>query len=803
MQYAACVSFFFKIFLYAVLKYFLLFVFTSAIAFSANGQTLKGVVRDADNGLVLYGVEVQAERSTVRPSAAVSSTQTDSSGRFRFDHLPPGAYTCVFSANGYERSVLRDIAVAAGKETATEVNLRRIPTNLPELTIVADETGGRRAQPLGEVLLTREQTLRYPATFFDPARLALAAPGVAGADDQANGMSVRGATPAGLRWRLEGVDIVNPNHLAGAGTFSDLPAPASGGVLMFSAQLIDRSALLTGNFPAGYGDGTAGMMDMYLREGNVERREYTLQAGLLGIDLAAEGPLTRRQNASWLVNYRYSTVGLLGQMGVSFGDEQIAFQDLSFNLHFSGKRGGAWTVFGMGGQSSNFFVHTEDRTQIEQYKALFDIDYAGKTGLAGFTHWMSLGQKTWIRTVFVGSAQENRRRVVPFFSDFPQSAAEAGTDQRVAGQTTLQHRVNNQNRLRGGMNWSVRRFSGDNRWEESIIYRSRAEWLPFLQPWAGWEWNTPRQRTLVKSGIHSHIATFNGRVSVEPRLSVEQRVGRQWRVAGAWGLHSEALPVWLYSGLPLRPRPAAPSYRSLDFIRSTQSSVRAEYRPAGLWHFSAEAFRRNLRRVPVLGEVANAFSLLNVAEGQLSDVALVSNGEARQYGVELLVDRRFENGIFWNANATWLRSEYTGSDQTWRPQRWEARYIFNTTGGKEWEIAPKNGQARVFGCSGRMNWRQGFLDTPVTPAKNPLDTRIQTTGAVEYTRRLPDFYRLDLRFYWKRHIGDRRNSTLAFDLQNATNARNTAYYYYDAFTGRETTRLQLGLIPNISWKVEF
>lgn len=786
-----------------VLKNPLLLFTALFIPFFLTAQTFRGRVSDADNGIALQGVRVELLLTNAPSSADNPVVVTDSTGQFRFSNLTPGPYRCLFSLKGYERRMLEEVSVAAGKEAQVEMSLRRSNTDLPELTITANEAGRRTKQPLSEVVLTREQTLRYPATFFDPARLALAAPGVAGTDDQANGMSVRGYSPAGLRWRIEGVDIVNPNHLAGAGTLSDLPAPASGGVLMFSAQLIDRSALLTGNFPMGYGDATGGIMDMYLRRGNSERREYTLQAGLIGIDLCAEGPFSPRKNASYVANYRYSTVGLLGQMGISFGNEKITFQDFSFNTAFSGKKSGQWTVFGMIGQSTNVFRHTEDRTQIAGYKELFDIAYAGKTAIGGFTHWMRIGQRAWIRTVCAGSIQENRRTVKPFFADFSQNAAENSTDRRWAGQTTIQHALNHQNRLRGGLNWSVRAFAGTNRWEEAIFYTNRVQWLPFLQPWAGWEWNSHQQKTSLKAGLHSHIALFNRRISLEPRLAATQRIGEKWQLAAAWGWHSEALPVWLYSALSLHDQPGTLPYRQLDLMRSTQSSLRAEYRPGGLWRYSAEVFWRQVRSVPVLAEVRNAFSLLNMVEGQFSDIPLSNEGRSRQYGLEAALERRFENGLFWNVNLTLLQADYTGSDGVWRPCRWSTRYISNISGGKEWDIRPRNGYARTFGCSTRFNWREGFWDTPVTTTKNPLNTRIQTTGEVTYSRRLRDFHRLDVRFYWKRHLADRRNSLLAFDLQNALNTRNIAYYYYDIFTKKPTTRLQLGLIPNISWKMEF
>jgi len=771
-----------------------------------SGQSLRGIIRDADNGAYLKGVKVQLI-PTVAQNSLIEPVLTDSIGVFRFPTLKAGYYRCEVSLNGFEYRAFTEISVASGKETALDIALRRASVALPELTVSADNIGRRRSQVLSEISLTREQTLRYPATFFDPTRLAQAAPGVAGADDQANGISVRGHTPNAVRWRLEGVDIVNPNHLPGAGTFSDLPAAASGGVLMFSAQLIDRSALLTGAFPAGYGDATGGIMDIYLRRGNTEHPEYTVQAGLIGVDLAAEGPFSRQKKASYLVNYRYSFVGLLGQMGISFGNESIAFQDLSLNLHFPTKKAGEFTFFGMGGQSSNVFAHTENRDEIKAYKELLDIDYSGKTGLAGVTHLISLGKKAWLKTVLIGSIQQNERTINSVFADITENSRESGTDSRMAGNATAQRRINNQNRLRGGLNWSSRQFDGRSRRIQEVYYRSSPEPLHFWQPWAEWEWNSAAQKTTLKGGLHTHLAAFNGNFSVEPRLMATHRLSKKSLISGSWGLYSEAQPTWLYAGIDSVETGAGHQdlmyHRELNFTRSQQASLRFDYRVNQHIRVYSEVFAQQLWDIPISFSQSNAFSLVNQVEGLISKDALTNGGRGRHYGIEITVERLFNNGLFWNTNLTFLKVDYTGSDKVWRQSRWSAGNIANITVGKEWLIAPKGARLRTFGVSGRATYRDGFLDVPVTADRNPFDTRVRVQNAPVYTKRLPDFYRIDLRCYWKRHIADRRNSTFAIDFQNVTNARNVAYYYYEPFTQKTATKLQLGLIPNLSWKLEF
>ena len=206
---------------------------------------------------------------------------------------------------------------------------------------------------------------------------------------------------------MEGAEIVTPNHLTNAGTASDQPVLSGGGVTILSAQMLGTSRLLVGSPDAMYGDALGGIMDMRLRRGANDRAVHTVQAGLIGIDLATEGPFKKGGGASYLVNYRYSTVGLLGAMGVNLGDEVITFQDLSFHVALPFRRGSV-SLFGMGGLSSNHFEALEDSTQWVYDKDSQNIDYLARMGAVGGTLRL-LGKKAVWTTTAVLSEQDQQR----------------------------------------------------------------------------------------------------------------------------------------------------------------------------------------------------------------------------------------------------------------------------------------------------------------------------------------------------------------------------------------------------------
>ncbi|MCO6480690.1 MAG: carboxypeptidase-like regulatory domain-containing protein, partial [Phaeodactylibacter sp.] len=324
-----------------------------ALHTQAPTQTIRGAITDADSRQPLPG-------ATVLLRELDKGAVADSSGHYRLEEVPVGRYQLEARHVGYDGRLLAEVLVESGKETILNIELQERVLGLEAVEVRASRSDIRVAHPLSVQTITVEETRRFPATFYDPARLATAFAGVVNDNDQANGLVIRGNSPNSLIWRLEGVDIVNPNHTPNAGTFSDRTTQNGGGVNILSAQMLGTSHFFTGAFPAGYGNVLSGVLDMRLRAGNDEQHEQVIQAGLIGIDLAAEGPLSRQSGASYLANYRYSTVGLITSLGVDFGDEQINFQDLSFNFTFPTQNGGEFTLFGLGGLSENLFEAERD-----------------------------------------------------------------------------------------------------------------------------------------------------------------------------------------------------------------------------------------------------------------------------------------------------------------------------------------------------------------------------------------------------------------------------------------------------------
>ena len=768
-----------------------------ALPVLCRAQILRGTIRNADNGLPVASALVIVQGQ--RPDAVAAEARTDSAGRYAFGPLRPGYYTCRIEAEGFDHQTIAEINVAAGKERLLEVGLRRAASQLPEVTISADQPGRRPTQPLSEIPLTRDQTLRFPATFFDPARLAMAYPGVAQTDDGVNSISIRGNSPATVRWRLEGADVVNPNHLPNGGTINDRPAAASGGVLMFSSQLLDNSALLTGAFPAGYGDAISGVMDMHLRPGNNRQREYTVQASLIGLDIAAEGPLGKGSRApSYLANYRYSTVGLLSQMGVSFGDEQIGFQDLSFHLHFPTKKGGSWSVFGTGGLSENIFRHKVDSLEIKIDKDRYDIDFQSGTGILGGSGQWRWGRRTVANMTVAGSFQVSDWSKVLANEDAIFSRDERLDYRQLAilsGRIDFQHTWG-RFRLSEGLQTAQNYFLAETSTRLPLTgfnYFTAEGSYDLLQPWVTGAWTSTTGKWIAQAGLHVMFDPSYFEGAIDPRASLTARFSARHSFFIAGGLYSQALPAWMWD------------YLSSPFLRSPQVALGHTWRPGNALKVHTEVYFQYQKRYPATPSV----SWFNQPEQITPD--FFRNGfesDARTYGLETGVEKTLQRGWFLLTNVSLFRSNFRFHTPSavgpWLRSRWDIGHLANLTLGKEWTRDRPAEKVRAFGLNGRLVWtggpREAQLDLDAPTLNGAMVSYQENTG---YTRQNADYFRIDLRAYWKRSLGDRRNSTFAMDLQNVTMQQNVAYRYFDPLTQKVETKYQLGLIPNISWRLEF
>ncbi|HMQ47482.1 MAG TPA: TonB-dependent receptor [Saprospiraceae bacterium] len=752
-------------------------------------QTIRGRVLDADTQEGLAGC-------TVYINAIDRGTFSDSLGYFRLETIPIGRYEVQFSYLGYEVLNLAEVLVESGKESVLQVELVRNATQLETVEISSGKTTPIGSLPMRVKSITVEATQRYPATFYDPARLATALPGVANADDQANGLVIRGLPPSMLSWYLEGVEILNPNHTANAGTRSDRITPNSGGVNSLSSQLLATSYLHNGAFSTEYGNAISGVMDMRLRAGNNEKTEYTLQAGLIGLDVAAEGPISRKKGSSFLVNYRYSTVGLLTSLGVDFGEETINFQDISANVVFPGKRS-RLSLFVLGGNSKNEFTGSEDPSLWENAKDASEVNFYSRLGVAGMNYQRQVGTGGRFAVKAAYSMVDYERYERQY--DIQAESNDKTQIGLFSTQVSYAQLLGKSTKLTAGLNYN--QWSPEHFWDyrdalDSAVSNINYE-LSLLTPFVGFRQQLAKA-WLLQGGLRAvfYDSVFEDTYWLEPRLELSFTPSTQDHVSLAYGLSGQIQNIYYHQALPRNTPPNKANQLVLGYERQfpyhTSLSVEVFY----YWLFDVASY---LDLNQGILSVLNDLQPEAIRSSLTPDVFFykfnnTSLSEIKNYGLDISYKRLMNDGFFYTLNASIFDVQYRFEQSL--SARYDARFVSSAVAGKEWLKTKSEDKTTGWGFNLSAYYRGGFRELTfigLTDNQPIYETPV-------FNEVLPNFFRLDMRLYrkWNRK---QYNTSLALDIQNLSNYQNVAYTYYDRIKGEVVERYQLSLIPILTYRV--
>jgi hypothetical protein len=721
----------------------------------------------------------------------------DSLGNFRIPNVAAGTYTLLITHINYTDAVASNIVVNTGKEVVLTIAME---TKVRTEKTVVITAGSKKNRPLNDMSVvsarafTVEETQKYAAAVNDPLRMVTGFAGVASADDGGNDIVIRGNAPTGLLWRMEGVDIPNPNHFSEAGG-------SGGGISILSSQLLANSDFITGAFAAEYGNALSGVFDLKLRKGNNEKNEYALQAGFLGLNAAAEGPLSASHKGSYLVNYRYSTLSLLNKMGLDLSQGVTNFQDLSYNIYLPTKNKGIFTVFGFGGLSSDNQNIETDSSKWEMQ----DDRYAGKfianSGATGITHTIPIDNQTTLKSAlaFSYTANSYNEKYVDTRKTIVDNYRDNYITKKVLISSTLNHKINASNALRAGayvnfIFFKYYKLSKENPNAPLLENINSSGNTQTVQAFVQWQYK-PYNNLTFNVGMHYLALLYNNTGSAEPRASVKWDPDNKSSLAFGYGMHSQlqALGVYFakdsYNQLPNQYIDLTKAHHFvLSYSRLVGYKLRAK----------AEVYYQQLFDVPVTVDINKTFSTLNIQNEFITD-PLTNNGKGRNYGIELTLEKYLNNNLYYTVNGSFYQSKYTAADGVERNTRYNGNYLFNTVAGKEF---PLSGQRKVLGINLKVIYAGGYRTTPIDLPKSQHEGYTIYKEKEAFSLQNQAYFRPDCRISikWNRQ---RLTSTLSLDIQNVINRKNIYNQKYDLLKGSTVTNYQNGMIPVLNYKVEW
>src|SRR5574343_1823874 len=258
----------------------LLALITSFISFAQPKQTVRGKIYDSETNFQIIGAKI-----TLLSDDSLTKFQVlpNEEGSFRIDNVPVGKYQLTAYYPTYDLKTIT-LEVNSGKEAIANIPLSERIIEQPEVKVTARKKGAviNEMALISAQQFSVEETNRYPGSRMDPARMASNFAGVQGADDSRNDIIIRGSSPLGVVYKVEGVDIPNPSHFAISGS-------TGGPVSIINNKILGNSDFFMSAFPSEYGNSTSGIFDLKLRNGNTNRNEFTGQFGFLGTEFLAEG----------------------------------------------------------------------------------------------------------------------------------------------------------------------------------------------------------------------------------------------------------------------------------------------------------------------------------------------------------------------------------------------------------------------------------------------------------------------------------------------------------------------------------
>ena len=773
---------------------FLLFI--PIFIYSQSGNIVRGKVIDLESRFPVAFASVEVFKN----DSLFQSFSCDSLGFFRCKKLPFGKYAFHVSSVGYKDFWTAEVMVISGKETVVEFPMEQQIAITATVKISKNSTTDKNEMAMvSNKAFDVEEANRYAGSRSDPARMASNFAGVQGSDDTRNDIVIRGNSPNGVLWRIENADVPAPNHFA-------IPGTNGGPVSMLNNKTLANSEFFTGAFPSEYGNGTAGVFDIKLKNGNNEKHEFTGQLGFLGTELAAEGPLSKKSKSSYLTTFRYSTLQLFSLMGVNIGTTALPkYYDASMKFNFPLKNRANLSFFLIGGRSSiTIKVSDKGKDDLNELYGRRDRDQIFYAGLAigGINYSKTLSNRTFYNFTLSGyfSGTNVDHDMVVRDSNYNVTSIYKKLiydyyDYKGSANFFINHKFSTKFTLKVGANYSEIFFDlsqKDFNSTPTYTYRIKVkDHAGLVRAYAQAKYKFS-ERITFSGGLNYVSFLLNSSNAIEPRAALKFQVSKKHSIAVAYGKHSQLQPGYLYfQNLKNEVGAVSDWNRNMQFSKSDHYVLSYVYQISRSFKIRSELYYQWLYNIPV--EVnSSSFSMINFGMyARLQYPGLLKNsGTGRNYGAEITVEKNFNHSYFILFTASLFESKYKGSDGVERNTAFNGKYATNLLAGKEWKV----GEKAAIVLSGKATRAGGRRYTPLN------------MSAAAFSEHFRDYFRIDLK------VGFKWNTTkvtheLALDLVNVLNTHNVLRKTYippiGDHQGMVVDEDQLHFLPIFYYRVDF
>lgn len=785
------------------LLFFFFLLLPAGLPAQAITQTVRGVVVDKQTQAPIPGALVQ-----VVSSSPLLGASTNERGEFKIAAVPIGRWQLQFRVISYQEKYL-GIILNAGKESVLNVELEESVVQGEEVVVLAEQDKTQTNNKMSTVssrVFSADDAARYAGSRNDPARMAANFAGVSGSNDSRNDIIIRGNSPIGVLWRLNGLDIPNPNHFGNSGS-------TGGPISILNNNTLGNSDFMTGAFPADYGNATSGVFDLRMRQGNNEKHEFIAQMGFNGFELGAEGPLSKNKNASYMLNYRYSTLSVFKALNIEFGtgDAVPQYQDISFKTDLSTKKAGKFSLWGIGGLSYVALLESDKKPGETLYGfSSLDTYFRSNVGASGVSHTLLFKNNAYLKTNIGVSGQYNHivaDRIDTAFKtpkNLKPEYRQTTRNLRYSLNTTYNKKFNSRNFLSVGayseLYHSTFVDSNDTEFGKNtfVVLRSYSGTTALLRGFVQWQ-HKFSDRLLINAGLSNQFFLLNQSNAIEPRLGLKYSLNRRQALSLGGGLHSQLQPVYIYFASDTLNGRRYETNRHLDFTRAVHAVAAYDNNFTANLRVKAELYYQYIFNAPVKA-YPGSFSALNLgADFTSPNVShLVSSGTGYNYGAELTLEKFYSKGYYFLMTGSFFESKYTGSDGVLRNTAFNGNYVLNGLAGKELKL----GQKHIISIDCKGTYAGGRRYTPIDLDQSIARRQEVRDDSQAFSKQYPNYVRLDVKAGY-RYNSKRVTHEFAIDIQNVTSNYNVFQQAYDPSTQSIRTDYQLRFFVVPQYRILF
>ncbi|MFC2114788.1 hypothetical protein ACFLRI_05515 [Bacteroidota bacterium] len=515
--------------------------------------------------------------------------------------------------------------------------------------------------------------------------------------------------------------------------------------------------------------------------------------------------MKKNSGASYLFNYRYSTMGLIKEVfPAEIKDFLPVYQDLCFKINIPTEKTGVFSIWGLAADDIQITHAVEDSSLWGNPFNRQEFNFSQRMGALGMNHRLIIKGNAYLNTsvAFSGDQRSMEGGILGddlkrYDKEYTKARNYKLTISSVFNKKFSARHVNRSGIILDKLHYNtVLKYAQD--YEVGLLnIADEKDATNMLQLFSQSKISLTEKFT-VNAGLHGQYFELNDEFVIEPRLGFSYKVGKRQSVGIAYGNHSRLEPLQLYftnvnDGFSItQPNKDLNVSKSHHLVVSYDISINPNLR------LKIEPYVQFLYDIPVIPD--SSFSMLNMEADWYFNKKLINTGTGKNMGVDFTLERFLKDGYYYLVTASLFDSKYTGDDGIERNTRFNTNYVFNVLFGKEWTLGSQKN--KILGVNARVNYLGGKRTSPIDISQS----RLAESVVYDYSKLYEDresnssFVSATINYQVnkKKHTG-----IWSLQVSNLLASKENYGLYYNSKTKNVEAWEFTVVIPNLSYKIEF